>query len=226
MISTQLCLGLLVATAFGCSRSDQPSPAASAHDSPAVAADQARAAHGCAVGSASTFKGDTTLFGARNECGRWTATPAQRDSAELLVGFRDSVRFALADCPALQPVDSLIFGTIEFSSETGDASGSQLVFQRSGAWLRGVSLEGAGGISPPVGLRGLTVGPMSSQLSFWVPSGGRTILRYAIRLTCKNVTGTFRFRNFADARYDDGGSLSDAMPISMARSAKAITKFP
>ena len=116
--------------------------------------------------------------------------------------------------------------TIEFSDETGDASGLQLVFQRRGMWFRGVSIEGAGGISQPGSLRGLARGPEPDQLTFWVPAAERTIVLYSVSLTCRAVAGTMRFRDFADARYDDGASLSEPLPISMSRSAKAITEFP
>ena len=226
MLSSRRCILIVLATAVaGCSRAERQ---AERHAEPqaAVAMIADSTPLECAVGSASTFVGDTTLFGVRNECGRWTATPAQRDSSELFTGFRDSVEFALPDCPAGQPVDSLIFGTIHFSDETGDASGSQLVFQRRGAWLRGIALEGAGGISPPISLRGLSVGPGPSQLTFWVPSAQRTIILYSVSLSCTRVEGSIRFRNFADARYDDGSSLSEPISVTMTRSAKATTEFP
>jgi len=208
---------LVFAAAAGCTQSERQ-----ADSSPPVASGSS----GCAVGSASTFVGDTALFGVRNECGRWTATPAQLDSLEQFTGFRDSVALAVANCPSAQPIDSLIYGTIGFSDETGDASGAQLIFRRRGAWLSGVSIEGAGGVSAPISLRGLARGPGPAQLTFWVPTAPRTILVHSITLTCNTVEGTYRVRNFADARYDDGASLSEPIPFSMSRSAKAITGFP
>ncbi len=145
---------------------------------------------------------------------------------ELFTGFRDSISFRIADCPSVQPIDSVIYGTISFSDASGDASGLQLIFRRRGTWLSGVAIEGAGGISPPTSLRGLAPGRGPGQLKFWVADGYRAIALYELALTCKGVKGTYRARIFADARYDDGASLSDPIPFSMDRSAKAITQFP
>ena len=183
-------LGLVIAVSVGCSRSGSRSGSSGESGSGAASATPESPGPGCAVGSASKFKGDTTLFDVRNECGRWSATLAQRDSEKRFTGFRDSVAFSVLNCPASAPVDSLIFGTIEFSGETRDASGLQLVFQRRGAWLSGVAVEGEGGVSQPATLRGLAVRPKSSQLTFWVPSSERTIILYSISLTCSAVTVT------------------------------------
>ena len=180
----------------------------------------------CAPDAASKFSGDTTLFGVRNECGRWDATPEQRDSTTLHTGFRDSVRFVLAACPAAAPVDTLVYGSIGSAEETGDASGVQFIFERRGAWFRGVHIEGAGGISAPASLRGLALGSGENALQFWVPTAPRTILLYQVTLDCDQVTGTFRFRNFADARYDDGASLSGPRAFSLPRSPVSDAKLP
>jgi len=142
------------------------------------------------------------------------------------MGFGDSLPLELPACAARGAVDSLIFGTISFSDVSGDASGDQIIFERRRKWIRGASIRAAGGIGAPTSLRGLARGSAPGELRFWVSSGSRTVFPHVMTITCDSLYGTFQFRNFADARYDDGASLSDPIRSVMLRTHAAITKFP
>jgi len=162
----------------------------------------------------------------KNAYGRWTATPAQQDSVVFRTGFADSLRFVVPGCPPHAPIDSLVYGTIEFSEETGDASGEQFVFRRHGTWMSGVALEAAGGIPAPISLRGLRNSGNPGALTFWFSTGGRDIYYWDVTLTCDSLGGTARNRVIADARYDDVGGLGQPRSVVMRRAKTAVTAFP
>lgn len=162
----------------------------------------------------------------RNAYGRWTATPAQEESVKVHIGFGDSLAFSLAQCPATRPVDSLIYGDMEFSQETGDASGFYFVFRRRGPWISGLAIDGAGGISQGFSLRGLTQGDAPGTLTFWYTSGGRMIYYNTVKLGCADLKGFFRARVIPDARYDDSGSVNPLIAHDLRRRSAAITTFP
>ena len=144
----------------------------------------------------------------------------------LQLGFGDSLSLELPACVPRAAVDSLIFGTISFSDVSGDASGNQIIFERRGRWLRGASIRAAGGIGALTSLRGLAHGSDPGELRFWVSSGNRTVYPHVMTITCDSLFGTFQFRNFADAQYDDGASLGEPIRLVMRRTDRLITKFP
>jgi len=112
--------------------------------------------------------------------------------------------------------DSLIFGKISVSPETGDASGLEFSFEVFGDSLRGAYRGAAGEVSRPGALQGLRYDQATDSVAFWYTTGGRNIYYVRGRITCSAFDGTIRHRVIPDYR-DSIDSEGSPVPVTLPR---------